>query len=132
LVRATLSGDGSADFLALIFHPFGNRQNPLNPGIERVAWPFQYIRETALMDLSQREILSADLAPHLVSLGLEVDLLALSETPKTSPLDRADVNEHILAAVVRLNESEALLAVEPLHSTCRHFSSPKSTHVRSA
>jgi hypothetical protein len=24
-----------------------NRQNPLNPGIERVAWPFQYIRETA-------------------------------------------------------------------------------------
>src|SRR5947207_5848632 len=24
-----------------------NGQNPLNPGIERVAWPFQYIRETA-------------------------------------------------------------------------------------
>jgi hypothetical protein len=115
------SGDGSADFLALIFHPSSNGQNPLNPGIERVAWPFQYIRETALENLSQREILSADLAPHLVGLGLEVDLLALGETRKTSPLDRADMNEHIVAAVVGLNESEALLAVEPLHSTCRHF-----------
>jgi hypothetical protein len=31
------------------------------------------------------------------------------------------VNEHIAAAIVRLDESEALLAVEPLHSTCRHF-----------
>ena len=73
------------------------------------------------MDLSQREILSADLAPHLVGLELEVDLLAFSETCKTSPLDRADVNEHIVAAVVRLNESKALLAVKPLYSTCRHF-----------
>ncbi|GCC48422.1 hypothetical protein chiPu_0032816, partial [Chiloscyllium punctatum] len=36
-------------------------------------------------------------------------------------LDRADVNEHIVAAVARLDETEALLAVEPLNRTCRHF-----------
>ena len=74
------SGDGSADFLAFIIHPALNGQNPLNPGIERVVRPFQYIRETAPGPLGQREILCADLAPHLVGLGLEVDLLALSET----------------------------------------------------
>ncbi|SEM49899.1 hypothetical protein SAMN05443254_102334 [Bradyrhizobium sp. OK095] len=74
------SGDGSADFFALMIHLALNGQNPLNPGIERAAKPFQYVRETAPEPLGQREILCADLAPHLVGLGLEVDLLALSET----------------------------------------------------
>src|SRR5690348_8992071 len=50
-----------------------------------------------------------------------MDFLALSEPGKTSPLNRADMNEHIAAAVVRLNETEALLAIEPLNCTCRHF-----------
>ena len=49
------------------------------------------------------------------------DLLAFDERAHSGALDRADVNEHIVAAVVRLNESKALLAVKPLHSTCRHF-----------
>jgi hypothetical protein len=30
------------------------------------------------------------------------------------------VNEHILAAVIRLNEAEALLAVEPLYRARTH------------
>src|SRR4029077_20251286 len=30
------------------------------------------------------------------------------------------MNEYVLAAIVRLNEAIALLAVEPLNNTCRH------------
>jgi len=70
---------------------------------------------------SQRKVLSADFASHLVGLGLEIDLLALSKTRKTGSFDGADVNEYIFAAVVRLYESEALLGIEPFNSTCRHF-----------
>jgi len=51
---------------------------------------------------------------------------------KTSAFDRADMHEHISSAVVRLDEPEALLAIEPLHSTCRHSSSPKRTRASRA
>jgi len=34
--------------------------------------------------------------------------------------DRTDMQENILAAVVRLNEAETFLAVKPLHGSCRH------------
>src|SRR5262249_15327719 len=35
-------------------------------------------------------------------------------------LDSADVHEHILASVARLDEAVALLHVEELHGTCSH------------
>ena len=57
--------------------------------------PFQYIRENGVDKSNQREVFSAHFATHPVSLGLKVDLLALGETRKASPFDRADVNEHI-------------------------------------
>jgi hypothetical protein len=60
-----LSGD-NCDFLALIFTPFRNRQNPPNPEIERAARPFQYIRETALRDQA-RERFSALTLPRILS-----------------------------------------------------------------
>jgi hypothetical protein len=31
------------------------------------------------------------------------------------------MHEDVLAAVIRLDESVALLAVEPLHGSCRHI-----------
>jgi hypothetical protein len=37
------------------------------------------------------------------------------------------VHEHIVSAIAGLNEAKTLLAIEPLDSTCWHFSSPKST-----
>ena len=36
------------------------------------------------------------------------------------PLDRADVNEHVVAAIVRLNEAVALGCVKPLHGSHAH------------
>jgi hypothetical protein len=47
LARATLSGEGPSDFLSLMPHPDLQHESPLNPGIERAALPFQYIREMA-------------------------------------------------------------------------------------
>jgi hypothetical protein len=82
-------------------------------------------------DLSQRQILGAYFTTYLVGLELERDLLALSEPGKTSSLDRADVYKHVISTVVRLNEAKTLLAIEPLDSTCRHFSSPKNIRVTS-
>jgi hypothetical protein len=73
------------------------------------------------MGSSQREVFCANLTSHLVGLDLVIDLLAFGETTKASTFNSTDVNKHIAAAVVWLDESEALLAVEPFHSTCRHF-----------
>src|SRR5262249_28240412 len=51
---------------------------------------------------------------------LEADLLAFHERLHAGALDGADVHEHILAPVGRLDEAVALLHVEELHGTCRH------------
>jgi hypothetical protein len=60
------------------------------------------------------------LAGSSVCDDFEFELLPLVEGAQAGTLDRADVNEHILAAVIRLNEAEALLAVEPLYSARTH------------
>src|SRR5262249_48605747 len=52
---------------------------------------------------------------------LERDLLPLVEALHPCAFDRADVYEYILPAVVRLDESVALLAIEPLHGSLRHI-----------
>ena len=59
---------------------------------------------------------------RLATLGNELvaDLLRFVEGRQTSTLDGADMNEHVLRAVIRLDEAEALLGVEPLNFACRH------------
>jgi hypothetical protein len=52
------------------------------------------------------------------------DLCAFSEWAKSGPFDRGDMDKHVLAAAVRLDEAITLGRVEPLHSTCRHVVSP--------
>jgi hypothetical protein len=51
---------------------------------------------------------------------LKKDLLALIQSVHPCPFDRANVNEHILAAVARLDEAKSFLAVEPLYGSFRH------------
>ena len=48
------------------------------------------------------------------------DFLSLIETVHPGTLDGADVHENILAAVIRLDEAKAFLAVEPLYGSLRH------------
>src|SRR5437764_8681056 len=58
----------------------------------------------------------------LAALGhdLVADLLAFHESAHAGALDRADVHEHVLAAVARLDEAKAFLRIEELHGTCGH------------
>ena len=60
---------------------------------------------------------------RILSIGnnVESDLLSLVEGTHASAFDRADVHEDILAAIIRLDEAEAFLAVEPLHDSMRHM-----------
>jgi hypothetical protein len=57
----------------------------------------------------------------LRSLGdLELDSLILLKGTKTASLDLRMVDEYIFRAAVRGDKSEALLAVEPFHSSLCH------------
>src|SRR5260221_13145274 len=53
---------------------------------------------------------------------LVVDLLAFVQAVEARRLHRADMDEHVLAAVGRLDEPETLGGIEPLHGTCGHYS----------
>src|SRR5581483_4612683 len=58
----------------------------------------------------------------LAALGDDLvgDLLTFVERAHTGALHSGDVHEHILRAVIRLDESIALLGIEELHSSDRH------------
>src|SRR5271157_1567404 len=60
----------------------------------------------------------------LAAFQVEAELLTLIQCPEASALHGRDVNEHVLRAVVRLNEAESLLRVEPLNRALRHRISP--------
>src|SRR3984893_3980075 len=73
--------------------------------------------QTVFLDFA--EIDSRGLA-LLSALELVAQLLPLVELTETRALDRGNVNETILRAVIRLNESIALLWVVPFDRTGRH------------
>src|SRR5262249_45984253 len=51
---------------------------------------------------------------------LILDVLPFIERVQSRALNSGDMNEHVPAAALRLNESIALIRIEPLHSTARH------------
>src|SRR5476651_2184447 len=66
------------------------------------------------------ELVSRHLAGAAVGDEFELDLLAFGQVRHTSTLDGADMDESIGTAVIRLDESEALRRVEPLHCSLSH------------
>src|SRR3954465_3444597 len=62
-------------------------------------------------------------------LGVEGDLRALGERLEAAAVDAGVVDEEILAALVRRDEAEALVVVEPLHGSGRHGDPPTYTSV---
>jgi hypothetical protein len=67
------------------------------------------------------QIVGRGLARPSIGYDLERDLLSLIEAMHSGAFDGADVHEDILASVIRLNEAEAFLAVEPLYRSLRHM-----------
>jgi len=66
------------------------------------------------------ELLGRHLAGPVVAGDFEAELLAFLQIAHSSALDGGDVNEHILAAVVRLNEAKTLGGIEPFHCAGGH------------
>ena len=56
---------------------------------------------------------------------LIAELLPFGQVAHSSSLDGADVNEHILPAIVGLNKAETFLTVEPLDRTVTHDELPR-------
>jgi hypothetical protein len=67
------------------------------------------------LKLVRRHLAGAAILQKLI-----IHLLAFTQVMHARALDGADVNEHILTAIDRLNEAEALLPIEPLHNTFGH------------
>jgi hypothetical protein len=63
------------------------------------------------------QIFGRGLARLSISNNLVRDPLPLVESLRPCAFDRANVHEDVLAAVIGLDESEALLAIEPLHGS---------------
>ena len=66
------------------------------------------------------ELRRGHFARALVLLELEAHALAFVEAGEASTLDSRDVDEHVRAAMLRLDEAEAFLLVEPFNSTGSH------------
>jgi hypothetical protein len=66
------------------------------------------------------KIVGRHLAGTLVLNELVGDLLTIPEIAHAGTLDCADVDENVLAAVIRLNESETLGRIEPLDCARAH------------
>src|ERR1700738_1787596 len=60
----------------------------------------------------------------LLLLDLETEPLALVQAPQAGLLDRADMDEDILASGLRGNEAIALGRIEPLHRAMCHRQAP--------
>jgi hypothetical protein len=52
------------------------------------------------------------------------------ERAHAGTLDGADVHEHVVAAIVGLNEAKALGRVEPLNCSGSHLNSPRCAYAR--
>src|SRR2546429_8953022 len=88
---------------------------PVHPWSKRHGRPRCHLRGA--------QILSGRLASPAVCDDVERDILPLVEGAHARAFDRADMNEDILVAALRVNEAGAFLAVEPLHSSLVHGSS---------
>jgi hypothetical protein len=79
----------------------------------------------ALRHLDSAKIARRRFSGPSIRFNIERDFLSFGETVHPRTLNGADVNEHIFAAVAWLDETKALLTVEPLYSTLHHNSSFK-------
>jgi len=66
------------------------------------------------------KVVSRALARSAILHDVVRDLLTIVQRPHAGALYRRNVDENVRAAIVRLNEAEALGGVKPLHSTSVH------------
>src|SRR5712672_2580829 len=69
---------------------------------------------------SGAQIVGRRLARAAIRYDLVADLLAFTQRSKAGALYGADVHEHVIATVIRLNKAEDLGRVKPLHGSHAH------------
>ena len=74
--------------------------------------------------LGRLDVVDGDLAGAAIFSRVEGDLLAFAEAADAGALKGGGVNEHVLAAIVRLDEAEALLVVVELNGARNHWDIP--------
>src|SRR4051812_42563867 len=92
----------------------------------RVAGDAETAPPDARSVLAGLQLARGHLAAALIALQLEDDLLAFVQRAEARALDGGDVHEDVVAAVVGLDEAEALGGVEPLHGAGSHVLSLSS------
>jgi len=70
--------------------------------------------------LGSLQIASRHFAGLVVALHVVTDFLAFDDFAHSSALDGRDVDERVSAAIVRLNEAEALGGIEPFNCASGH------------
>jgi hypothetical protein len=81
---------------------------------------FCYLPAVSHSSLRRLDIADGDLTGAAILLGIEGDLLTLVEGAHAGALEGRGVDEHILAAIIRRNEAEALLIVVELYGARIH------------
>jgi hypothetical protein len=71
--------------------------------------------------LSDPQVLCAAFTTPGVDFDFVRNPLTFCQAGKSCSFNGADVNEHIVSAIVGLNKAKTLLAVEPFDRTCWHF-----------
>src|ERR1700744_379710 len=66
------------------------------------------------------QIVGGRLARTAIGDDFVADLLAFTQSSKAGTFDGADVHEHVVAAVIRLDKAVALGSVKPLHGSHAH------------
>jgi hypothetical protein len=94
------------------------QNHPLQPRLQIIA--VQISRRRCQWRLRELHIAGRALAGTPVSPDVEGYPLTFGKAAQTRTLNGADVNEHILAAIIRLDEAIALCAVAKLHCACGH------------
>src|ERR1700726_4861576 len=76
------------------------------------------------------QIVGRRLARAAIGNDFVADLLAFTQCSKSGALYGADVHEHVVATIIRLNEAKALGCVKPLHGPHAHGRAPSQDRYR--
>jgi len=110
----------------VIFHPFSGAQRKKagrKPDLSATSTvlpvhPWSTTGDES--DLCRPQVLCGALSSSAVGHDFEADFLAFVEPMHPGPLDSGDVDENILAPVIRLDETKTLAGVKELYDTGRH------------
>src|SRR6201994_84492 len=75
------------------------------------------------------QIVGGRLAGTAIGDDFVADLLAFTQGSKASTFDGADMNENVVAAIIRLDEAVALGRVKPLYSSHAHGIVPSQIDI---